>query len=310
MVGSASENLSGQRGKGKALWVTHPVPNEPPGDGACELSLNHFITATPSNRPFGSFVSSPGGMEARYWNELFLKYALCTSGPARSRAALSRRDRRVCGTENAELDGAAGVAPEGTTLAVVFPSAPLQQAGGAGPQKAAEVQRGLCRDGQVPVKPRLGSWPLVSPLLWGHVGLWSRWAEKHPGAASGPRVPGSGCRSRAGPELPSPGRLGDLPCGRRCWNNSQRYRLRWAGGRGDAFSPGLGPGRGCSACRLLEDAAGGGSGAGQTARVELLRLINRSEHPAWGSAPARHRVLPPPGPASAARAESGAGPLN
>lgn len=49
---------------------------------------------------------------------------------------------------------------------------------------------------------------------------------------------------------------------------------------------------------------GAGQRHGASSRAELLRVINHSENPA------RHRVLPPPGPPGAAAAQSGAGPLN
>lgn len=95
------------------------------------------------------------------------------------------------------------VAPKGTACSGPgFPSSSLQEAAGAElvlrssseAQKAARAQEHLCRDGQAPGKPRLGSWPLVSPagakplglqpFVLGTSGVWT-WlgCEKHPGAA-------------------------------------------------------------------------------------------------------------------------------
>lgn len=91
-----------QKRKNAVAYPLHAENNKPLGDGVCEFSLNCFIsnrTATPprlSSRQSGSFASSPGGMGIRYYNELFLKYVLFISSPARFRSVLSWRDRRVC----------------------------------------------------------------------------------------------------------------------------------------------------------------------------------------------------------------------
>lgn len=96
--------LSGKSGKGKnaAAYPLRSENNKPLGDGVCELSLNCSIsyhTATPprlSSRQSGSLALSPGRMEILYYNELFLKYLLFVSSPARFRTVPSWWDGQVC----------------------------------------------------------------------------------------------------------------------------------------------------------------------------------------------------------------------
>lgn len=88
--------------KNAVAYPLHSENNKSLGDGACEFSLNCFIsyrTATPprlSRRQSGSFALSPGGMEIRYYNELFLKYMVFISSPAHFRTVPSWQHRRVC----------------------------------------------------------------------------------------------------------------------------------------------------------------------------------------------------------------------